>query len=125
MAVKSQEDLERARLIMESGHANCFAPNSITSLVMSAHLIPPPRASDPSPAPRPACAASQPTLSPRERAKIQFTAILRQAGLLFPIGGEHSLHGKRQIACHETSTRLALPRLRYNRKGAFLAALWS
>jgi peroxiredoxin-like protein len=33
VAVKSQEDLERARPIMESAHANCFVSNSITSSV--------------------------------------------------------------------------------------------
>jgi organic hydroperoxide reductase OsmC/OhrA len=33
VAVKSQEDLERARPIMESAHAHCFVSNSITSSV--------------------------------------------------------------------------------------------
>ncbi len=33
VAVKSQEDVERARPIMESAHANCFVSNSITSSV--------------------------------------------------------------------------------------------
>jgi len=33
VGVKSQEDLERARPIMESAHANCFISNSITSSV--------------------------------------------------------------------------------------------
>jgi len=33
VAVKSQEDIERARPIMESAHARCFVSNSITSSV--------------------------------------------------------------------------------------------
>ena len=33
VAVKSQEDLERARPIMESAHTHCFVSNSITSTV--------------------------------------------------------------------------------------------
>jgi organic hydroperoxide reductase OsmC/OhrA len=33
VALKSQDDVERARQIMESAHANCFVSNSITSLV--------------------------------------------------------------------------------------------
>ena len=33
VAVKSQEDVERARPLMESAHANCFVSNSITSSV--------------------------------------------------------------------------------------------
>jgi organic hydroperoxide reductase OsmC/OhrA len=31
VAVKSQEDVERAHPIMESAHTNCFVSNSITS----------------------------------------------------------------------------------------------
>jgi organic hydroperoxide reductase OsmC/OhrA len=33
IALKSQDDVERARQIMESAHANCFVSNSITSSV--------------------------------------------------------------------------------------------
>ena len=33
VAVKSQDDVERARQIMESAHANCFISNSITASV--------------------------------------------------------------------------------------------
>jgi peroxiredoxin-like protein len=33
IAVKSQDDVERARQIMESAHANCFISNSITASV--------------------------------------------------------------------------------------------
>jgi organic hydroperoxide reductase OsmC/OhrA len=33
VGVKSQDDVERARQIMESAHANCFVSNSITSSV--------------------------------------------------------------------------------------------
>ena len=33
VAVKTQEDIERARPIMGNAHANCFVSNSITSLV--------------------------------------------------------------------------------------------
>jgi organic hydroperoxide reductase OsmC/OhrA len=33
VGVKSQEDVERARPIMESAQANCFISNSITSSV--------------------------------------------------------------------------------------------
>jgi peroxiredoxin-like protein len=33
VALKSQDDVERARQIMESAHANCFVSNSITSSV--------------------------------------------------------------------------------------------
>ena len=33
VSLKSQDDVERARQIMESAHANCFVSNSITSSV--------------------------------------------------------------------------------------------